>query len=52
MHYSIMNTEGIITQIEFDKEIIYNHNKASDNNRLYSDQKVKAIIYEQQSHGD
>jgi hypothetical protein len=51
MHYSIVN-EGIITQIEFDKEINHNHNKASNNKRLYSDQNVKAIICKQQSHGD
>ena len=44
-----MNKLGIITQIEFDEDLIQNHIEAHNNKRLDNSQKIRAMIYKQQS---
>jgi hypothetical protein len=44
-----MNKLGIITQIEFDEDLIQNHIEAHNNKRLDNSQKIRAMICKQQS---
>jgi hypothetical protein len=49
IHYSIMNN-GIITQIELNKEFIPHYIKAYNNKRLDESRKIRAMICEDLSH--